>query len=228
MIFLYELIILNFINMSKDSKRCEILYPPGEDPKGKSWEEWTKQWWKWLYAIPDKDNPVHDHPWQNAGSIPQPKGAFFLTGTHSDKAERKCKIPANTPVFFPIATMAASDAEFPGKNLRDLAKNGNQVDEMHLKIVDTKSKNILCALDTEDLKKYLVKTGEFYVSLCSDNICYWVKAKKRSRTMSHGYWAFLRPLSRGRYDIEFSQKTRDHPQSLTINCSYKVIYHIEV
>jgi hypothetical protein len=104
---------------------------------------------------------------------------------------------------------------------------GNQVEDMSLSIVN-KKEGKKYELGTSDLKAYDVKTGPFKVDLPSDNICYWVPEKKGSTAVSHGFWAFLRPMPKGEYDIKFSQRTKDDPQTLTKNCSYEVEYHIEV
>ena len=227
------------IPMNPQANLDEVLYSKKDKdlPSGKSFEEWATRWWQWLYSIPDGNSPLHDRNWNISGSnqnqtnqtaVNQPDpNVFFLAGTVADKAKRICRIPANKPILFPIATMAASDAEFPGGDLDALAVQGNQVEDMSLSIVN-KKEDKKYELGTSDLKAYDVKTGPFKVDLPSDNICYWVPEKKGSTAVSHGFWAFLRPMPTGEYDIKFSQRTKDDPQTLTKNCSYEVEYHIEV
>lgn len=217
----------------------EILYSKNDKslPSGLSFEEWTTRWWQWLYSIPDENSPLHDRTWNIPGKnqsqtnqtvVSQPyPNVFFLAGTDADKAKRNCKIPANTPILLPIANMAASDAEFPNEDLDKLAVQGDQVEDMNLSIVN-KKEGKKYELGLSDLEAYEIKTGHFKVDIPHDNMCYWVPAKKGSTAVSHGYWAFLRPLREGEYDIKFSSRTKDDPQTLTKNCSFEVEYHLEV
>jgi hypothetical protein len=224
--------------MSSQPNITEVLYSKKDNlPSGKSFEEWASRWWQWVYSIPDANNPVHDRNWNTSGSnqdqtnqtaVNQPyREVFFLTGTLADKAERTCRLRPGTPVLFPIATMAASDAEFPGEDLDALAVQGNQVEDMNLTIVNKKEGKTY-KLGAPDLRAYDVKTEPFKVDIASDNICYWLPEKKGSTAVSHGFWVFLRPLPEGEYDIKYSQRTKDDHQTLTKNCSYEVEYHLKV
>jgi hypothetical protein len=216
--------------MKSQGNLGEVLYSKDDKdlPSAISFEEWVMRWWQWMYSIPDANSPAHDRNWKTAGAIPQPhEEVFFLAGTFSDKAKRTCELSPKRAVLFPIATMAASDAEFPDGKLDELASQGNQVKDMKLSIVNKKESKTY-ELGTSDLKAYDIKTRPFNVDIPEDNICYWVPGKKGSTAVSHGFWAFLRPLSAGEYDIRYSQETQDDPQTLTKNCSYEVEYNLKV
>lgn len=227
------------LKMNLQANLDEILYSTKDKdlPSGLTFEQWTMNWWQWLYSKPNGDSPLHDRTWntpmtsqnqtnQTAASQHDPN-VFFLAGTDADKSKRDCKIPANTHILFPIATMAATDAEFPNEDLDKLAVQGDQVEDMSLSIVN-KTEGKKYELGTSELKAYEVKSGHFKVDIPHDNICYWVPEKRGSDAVSHGFWAFLKPLRKGEYDIKFSSRTKDDPQTLTKNCSFEVEYHLEV
>ena len=35
-------------------------FPPGTDPYGVSYNEWSAEWWKWLHSSPEDRNPATD------------------------------------------------------------------------------------------------------------------------------------------------------------------------
>jgi hypothetical protein len=201
------------------------FFPLDEEPFGKSWGDWSAEWWKWLLSITDRNNPVNDV----TGELQQIAqhylpNVFFLAGTHVTKGERECEIPAGTAIFVPIATMSASYAEFPDlqreEDLRSYAEEGNQVRDMKLTIDGEE-------IDKESLEKYRVKSPLFKATLPEDNICLYVKGGE-TETVSDGYWAFLKPLPSGRHTLVISQNTKNHPPSGTLNCKYDLTYHLTV
>ena len=36
-----------------------------ENPFGKTWEQWTIEWWHWLLSIPKQNNPALDETGEN-------------------------------------------------------------------------------------------------------------------------------------------------------------------
>ena len=84
-----------------------------EKPYGKSWEDWSAEWWKWVLEISSVYNPILDltGELQHLRQTHLPD-VFFLAGTHNRKTERKCMISAKAGIFFPVATMSVLMASF--------------------------------------------------------------------------------------------------------------------
>ena len=122
--------------------------------------------------------------------------------------------------------MVALDAEFPDGNLDALAVQGNQVEDMKLSIVN-KSKDKKYELGTSDLKAYEIKTGTLNAyHLITYATGYRQRKIVRPYLMASG--PFFDHCHLGDYDIKYSQRTKDDPQTLTKNCSYEVEYHLQV
>jgi hypothetical protein len=206
------------------SASTNTLYSLEEKPFGKSWEDWSAEWWKWLLPTSDSNSPVNDADGELQGIAQHQPNVFFLAGTHQKKVERTCRIPAGKAILFPVATMSASYLEFPNLQnegeLRRCAEEGNQVDDMKLTIDGA-------VIDRGKLEKYRVKSPLFEVTLPDNNIHQYVQGGK-TKAVSDGYWAFLKPLPPGEHTLIISQKTKDHPPSGTINCGYEITYHLIV
>jgi hypothetical protein len=201
-----------------------LLYSLNEKPLGKSWEEHTISWWKRIYSIPNHENPINDRngDLQDGNQPDLESKVFHLTATHDSKVVRRCKIPTGMSILFPVAANAASYAEFPNlkteSDLYSYAEEGNKVLSMKVTIDGQELKN---------LEEYKVKSSVFKVKLPDDGIWNWVKGGDTT-VAGIGYWVFLKPLPPGNHVLEFSQTTEDHPPSGTLNCSYDVLYDLEV
>ena len=201
-------------------------------PLNKSWEIWSAEWWKWLLAISDNINPVHDTS-GDLQSIGQPHpDVFFLAGTHSKSADRTVHIPQDRAIFFPVMTMSASESEFPNRHtendLRLYAEQGDQINDMQVtfegKPLEGPSINKII-LDRIILEKYKVMSPLFQVILPENNIHLYAAAGE-TRVVSHGYWVFIKALELGEYTLTIFQSTKDDLATLTLNCSYDITYHL--
>ncbi|MEU5051286.1 hypothetical protein [Streptomyces sp. NPDC021096] len=75
---------------------------------GSSWRLGAKEggalaarWWQWALSSPDDYDPVRDQSGEFA-DWDQPDDLWFLAGTYGGKVVRRCPIPADRPVFFPV------------------------------------------------------------------------------------------------------------------------------
>jgi len=109
------IVLAGVMMMPQPSARADrpAVISPSELPGGRSYEQWTVEWWKWAWSVPAFANPIG--PW--VGITPQssyPRGydcgtgqdrnspVFFLAGTPGNAAERDCTIPARKMIFFPV------------------------------------------------------------------------------------------------------------------------------
>lgn len=162
-------------------------------PYGKSYEDWTVLWWKWLMEIPKKINPTRDMNGSNAHRHQQRSDMLFLCQTMEGSCpepKRNISLPTGKAIFMPIINwISISDVD--GKSDEELVKKAKEkIDEvanLELRINDL-------PIDA-DLRKLRVSTGVFEHILPKDNIfdlpseCPIVR-----RFVSDGYWIFLKPL----------------------------------
>jgi hypothetical protein len=59
------------------------------------------RWWRWALSAPGDYDPVEDDTGDFA-DWRQPDDLWFLAGTYGGRAERRCAIPADRPLFFPV------------------------------------------------------------------------------------------------------------------------------
>ncbi|WP_246095077.1 hypothetical protein [Streptomyces roseicoloratus] len=59
------------------------------------------RWWQWALSAPDDRSPVADRTGEHA-DWRQPDDVWFLAGTYGGQVVRRCEIPSDRPVFFPV------------------------------------------------------------------------------------------------------------------------------
>src|SRR5690349_6300689 len=78
------------------------FYPPQSRPFGKSFPEWSAEWWQFVASIPIPQNPVADDTGQNC-ALGQHGPVWFLFGSFgSTPVRRTCSIPEDRALFFPV------------------------------------------------------------------------------------------------------------------------------
>ncbi len=178
-----------------------LTYEPNESPFGKTWGEWTAEWWKWALSLPKSQNPVTDTTGENA-SYNQQADVWFLAGTFGGLAERSCEIPAGRAIFFPVSCNETSYAECPSfrteEELRAFARA--DIDQV---------KTIMATVDGQrlpdsDLRR--LESPPFEIALPEGNVIGAPPGKTKSK--SDGHWVFLKPLPVGRHEIHFFSTCR--------------------
>lgn len=62
------------------------------------------RWWQWALAAPEGRSPVEDTTGEHA-AWNQPDDLWFLAGTYGGRVVRRCALPSDRPVFFPVLNM---------------------------------------------------------------------------------------------------------------------------
>ena len=178
-----------------------LTYKPDENPFGKTWEEWSAEWWKWCLSLPRSQNPITDTTGEN-GSYNQRDDVWFLAGTFGGFAERTCEIPSRKAIFFPISCNETSYAECPNfkteAELRAFAKA--DIDQVKTLMATVDGQR----LPSSDLRR--VRSPMFDLALPEGNVL--GVAAGNTRSASDGYWVFLKPLPVGRHEIHFYSSCR--------------------
>ncbi|BCB73701.1 hypothetical protein GCM10022251_79990 [Phytohabitans flavus] len=89
------------------------------------------RWVRWVAGVGPLHNPVGDTTGADAG-VNQPDDVWFLAGTFGGDVERRCAVPAGTPLFFPAFNMWHRNAEGPPPHLHravgDLVVDGSPIE----------------------------------------------------------------------------------------------------
>jgi hypothetical protein len=170
---------------------------PDSKPYGKTLGEWAEEWIKWALSIPKKRNPAYDSSGEYSNTN-QSGPVFYLAGTFGGFVKRQCSIPSGKSIFFPVIEKECSFVEDQDlHNEHDLHNRARQFIDCvtHLEFS-------LDGVSWPDLKKYRVHSEVFDLIFPSDNVYDVVPGSTRSVT--DGYWMFLRPLTIGKHEIFFS------------------------
>src|SRR5215813_3629774 len=170
---------------------------------GNTYGEWSARWWQWLLSIPDATNPNLDTTGANC-TLQQSGPVFFLAGAFGGSFVRKCIVPAEKALFFPISNVLAGAAVFdcdptdPGVTcnlavLRSAAATGQ--DPATLKaVIDGKP--------VKDLNQQRVQSPVLTITYPDESVT-GVPAGTYAPNVSDGFWLLLAPLSAGTHTINF-------------------------
>jgi hypothetical protein len=174
-----------------------VLFGRQERPFGKSWEEWTIEWWQWLLSMPKEISPAIDKTGRKFNLETQDKDCevIFLAGNLGGYTERTYVIPAGKALLFPIINYSTSYSEEPQlKTEADLVQRATKdIDDIVEKMAMVDGHPI------QGIENYRVQAPPFEVTLIRDNIFDVVPGI--TTASSDGYWIFLKPLSIGDHEI---------------------------
>lgn len=184
------------------------IFDPGSEPYRKPFAEWCAEWIRWALSIPKKLNPAADLTGKNC-SQNQSGPVWFLAGTYGGYARRKCTIPAQKAIFFPLIAKECSFAEdYDLKRTVELRKRVGQVIDLV-----TRLELIINRVKIDNLRKYRADSDVFDLVFPKNNV-YNVPAGP-TKSVTDGYWIFLRPFPVGEHEIYFNAQIT-FPKSTTI------------
>lgn len=172
-------------------------YSRQSKPFGKSWEDWAVLWWQWCSAEPDNTNPASDRTGSHCDRNQTDPNVWFLAGTFGETVQRRCDIPRNKSLFFPIITDRISFAE------HSFLKTKEQLDAYAKSDLDstTVCEAWLDGMELENLHQNRVHTPLFIFEAPQGE--FGSINKESLQAVSDGYWVFLRPLAPGEHAIRF-------------------------
>ncbi|MBV9175960.1 MAG: hypothetical protein JO327_11385 [Nitrososphaeraceae archaeon] len=193
------------------------VFTADSKPYGKTYGEWTAEWWKWLLSIPKPDNPAADTTGKNC-ALKQTGTVWFLTGTYGGTNERTCTIPAGKAILINIIDVICSYAEHHLKTepeLRACAKADQD------KVTTTS-----LTVDGAQINPVRLQSPLFTVTLPPNNAL--GLQPQTTPAISDGYWVFLQPLPPGSHTIHSSGSLVDFTTTGTTNFASEAIYHITI
>jgi hypothetical protein len=181
------------------------IYPPGSKPYGLSTAEHIENFWKWQISLPSEpegEHPISDLTGEKCtkGQLNSNSSVFYLSGAGGKTVERTCTIPPGKGILIPVMTVVASEKEYPGSSVSELAdivkKDQDSVMALSLDVNGTR-------YNLDDLKKFRTATGEFEVTFPEDGI-FGITEAGPSKAVADGYYLLTEPLSEGNYTIHYN------------------------
>jgi hypothetical protein len=165
----------------------------------------TGEWEQWATSIPVSVNPMLDTSGVNC-MVGQSGPTWFLGGTFGGgSAIRKCSIPADKQLFFPVInSVNVNSPNVCGQGAGDISVN--DLRSQVAPFIDNAS-NLSAKIDGKPQKMSRVKSDVFDVVLPEDNIFNGpcgsnVPAGVYSPAIDDGYYVMLNPLSAGPHTLK--------------------------
>lgn len=191
----------------------KLVLPVNKPNYGKTYGEWSGEFWKWLYSMPVNKHPLFDTADCSEG---QSGDVWFLGGTFSTvetspgtivgKVTRNCNLPAGKALFFPIVNVEASTVEGNGQNFAELQANASNIADF---IVTKSLKATVDGVSIENLKNYRVESPLFiFGPLPANNVLQRggfpnAIPGTKSKSVSDGIHLMLAPLSAGQHVLHW-------------------------
>jgi hypothetical protein len=216
------LLILSFCTIAAGA-----VVPVGSTPYGKSYGEWTSEWWQWAAVEPLATNPILD-PDGSVGRLNQTPSVWFLAGTFGGPAvERTLTIPS-VPLFFPIYNSIAFPIPdwgnpFGGTEAEVRANVNYDIDQVS---------TAWCEIDGAPVPNvmgdYRVESpdGGFTLQVTPVSLfaeAYGLPPGDYAPAVTDGFWLMLEPLPVGHHEISFYGVSDLYPDG-----PVDVTYHLTV
>jgi hypothetical protein len=170
----------------------------------------TGEWWQWATSIPLSDNPINDTSGVNC-MVGQSGPIWFLGGTFGGgSATRKCSIPEDKKLFFPVI----NSVNINTPNVCGQGPDDMSVGDLRSKVATfiDNATNLSVKVDGKMQTISRVKSDVFDVVLPEDNIfdasCGSnVPAGVYFPAIDDGFYVLLNPLSAGPHTVEIHAET---------------------
>src|SRR5262245_16638557 len=190
------------------------VFPPGSNPYGASYGEWSARWWQWAFSIPVAIHPLFDN---GPCDVNQAGPVFFIGGSFTGlPATRSCTVPAGEALFFPVVNAECSNVEPPpffgadeaamracarsfidGVNVLNVTIDGRSVDDIR--------------------SSYRADSPLYSFSAPAGGL--FGPDPVTGMSVSDGYWIFLAPLSAGTHSIHL--EAPEFGQDVTYNLTVR-------
>jgi hypothetical protein len=208
------------------------VLPPQSHAFGKTYSEWSAEWWQWVYSLPADQHPLTDTADCSAG---QSGKVWFLGGTYTatqdvngnifGEAERNCSVPSGKALYIPIVNAECNTIEDPAatdEDLRDCANFlGDHIQNLAITVDDVELKN---------LQLYRVESPPYSFGPLPANNLAGGDAGAIVDSVGDGIYVMLAPLSKGKHTIHFEGAAIFTlvPDGFDFTFSLDITYHITV
>jgi hypothetical protein len=221
-VVLYIMLVCPLYSSYAQNDEIEI-FDKNSKPYGKTYGEWSAEWWKWLLSIPLPDNPRLDQTGSKCGTNQNEKNVWFLVQTSEGNVKRQCEIPFGKSIFIPILTGQCdfiSNLDLKTEpQLRECAQWGIQNAVVKASLNDISI--------TENIER--VQSPIFNFTLIPNHLFSSVDPiTGHTEAVLDGYYIFIESLPPGNHTMKFSAFGIDNPIIGTTSFAYSVEYILEV
>jgi hypothetical protein len=176
------------------------IFTETDKPYGKTYGAWTANWWQWIYSLPSEFNPLLDLTGEHWKRGQPSSDVWFLVGIFGEVQKsfplRKIEMESGRSILFPVLNCEANKLEFPEMTHDDLVKH--VVDDVNTVVKKD------CTVNGKRISPALIASDPKVFSLSIDkNNALGVKNTGLTDAAAYGYWIFLKPLPKGKYNISF-------------------------
>jgi hypothetical protein len=214
-VFLIAAIIIPLFAFAQEDS---VTFPPDSEPYGRTYANWTAEWWKWFISIPTEDNPIND-PAGERCALGQQGPVWFLVGSGGGEAVRECTIPVGTAILIPAINVECSYAEDQSLQTED-----------DLRACATSDQDLVtetaATLNGSVLQVHRIQSPVFDLTFPADNV--FGVPEGTTKAVSEGFWVFLKPLPPGHYELHAEGLLVDPTVTAPVNLVEDSTYHLTV
>jgi hypothetical protein len=154
---------------------------------------WSKAWWQWAGSFDPRKSPIADPTGENC-HLKQNGPVWFLAGTYGTRRTmRTCRVPSDKYLFFPLINYVLMPNSVPGLTCESAVDTARSMtDEPSSLVVDLDGRHLAEPTKYRQATKQCFDMGAL--------------AEPRYRifpSAANGYDVMLRPLSRGKHELNF-------------------------
>lgn len=195
-IYPYSVIVLSTTEFTDFQTFTEF-----DKPYGKTYGEWTVDWWQWAVSMPRSLCPLLDDTGEKAETNQPEKDVWFLAGVFGTEdptiqPHRNVTIPSNRSILFPVINCEANSIEYPHlKTTEDLVEHVKRDEDNIVR------KDVFLNNTRLPIQRISSDPPVFNLTFCDDNGL----GIKASNTLAaaDGYYVFLKSLQIGKYELYF-------------------------
>jgi hypothetical protein len=204
------------VNQSKAGDIIPI-FSQDSKPYGKSYEDWSVDWWKRLQSQPAMSNPVSDTTGERCNFGQTDPNVWFAYGTMGGAVERTCTISSSKALFIPILVSECSDREDASLNTDDKRRD--------CVLAGAKRGVLSVSVDGHeipDLQKYWFESRLLNFILPEGNI--WAVPPGNANEYVGGYYVMLQPLEPGNHvlHVRAANTSIEGTQLFAVDVVYKL------
>jgi hypothetical protein len=183
-----------------------VLLAPDVAVAGISQAEWSRAWWQWAASFDGSESPISDLVGDKC-HLKQSGPVWFLAGTYgSRRAIRKCTVPSGKYLFFPLINyIVVPSGQSPAPNCASVTETAREMTEGATMLVLE-----FGGVRSSGLERHRQATVE-----CFDLGTRTQPRIKLAPAAANGYYAMLKPLKPGTYELHFGGALPSMMQALS-------------
>lgn len=166
------------------------VYSPRDRIAGDSQARWVQRYWEWVRSFAPAESPSADPSGYRCGAG-QSGPVWFLTGSKATTpVQRECEVPEGKILLVPIVNVLAQANPAAQVACDSLLISLRQFSSG---VADLRFK--LNGVALESPQRFLLGTGCFRLRDASSG--------QTGIAVGSGYWIFVKPVKKGRHEVEF-------------------------